>query len=127
MPNFAAGYFRKRALALLFANNQSIRWPTQGRILRRAAGEFRRPGMLALDVGCGGGTYAIENHLLHGVPTMLCDYSAELLALARQQVISLEQSAPAHFAQCSAEELPFPDGTYDFIQCMEVLEHLHRP
>ncbi len=121
------GYRAKRLFGILFANSQSLRWMTQGRILRRAAAEFRRPGIRALDVGCGGGSYAIENHLRHGTPAVLCDYDAGLLGLARRQVAESGATAPAEFAQCSAEELPFGDDEFDFIQCMEVLEHLHHP
>ena len=124
---FFSSYRVKRLLGFLFSNSQSLRWVTQGPILRRAAKEFRRPGIRALDVGCGGGSYAIENHLRHGTPATLCDYSTELLELARQQVASANVPGSAEFAECSAESLPFPDGNFDFIQCMEVLEHLHHP
>ena len=127
MKKILTGYRAKRLLGLLFANSQSIRWMTQGRVLRRAAAEFRKPGIRALDAGCGGGSYAIENHLRHGTPAMLCDYAADLLAMARRQVGESGLSTPAEFTQCSAEELPFGDGEFDFIQCMEVLEHLHHP
>ena len=120
-------YHAKRLLACLLANSQSVRWATQGRLLRRAVREVRKPGIRALDVGCGGGSYAIENHLRHGTPTTLCDYSADLLAMARRQVAESGVSVPAEFAECSAEALPFGDAQYDFIQCMEVLEHLHHP
>jgi SAM-dependent methyltransferase len=58
---------------------------------------------------------------------MLCDYSEELLALTRRQVAESGVRTPVEFTHCSAEDLPLPDGTYDFIQCMEVLEHLHHP
>jgi ubiquinone/menaquinone biosynthesis C-methylase UbiE len=125
--NFLNSYQSKRLLGHVLSNSQSIRWPTQGRILRRAVQEFRRPDVRALDVGCGGGSYAIENHLRHGTPTTLCDYSQELLALAGRQVADMQLSGLAEFAQCSAEELPFPEARYDFIQCMEVLEHLQHP
>ncbi len=120
-------YYLKRLLSYLIANSQSVRWATQGRLLGRAAKEVRRPGMKVLDVGCGGGSYAIDNHLLFGSPSTLCDYSPDLLDLARRQVISAGDALPAEFVECSAEELPFADATYDFIQCMEVLEHLHHP
>ena len=120
-------YRVKRLLGFLIANSQSIRWATQGRILARLARHFRNPGTKALDVGCGGGSYAIECHLRHGVNTTLCDYSEGLLALARIQVGQAGVSAQAEFVQCSAENLPFPDEAYDFIQCMEVLEHLQHP
>ena len=106
MKKFFAGYRAKRLLGLLFANSQSMRWMTQGRILRRAAAEFRRPGMRALDVGCGGGSYAIENHLRHGTPAMLCDYDADLVAMARRQVAESGVATPAEFAECSAEATP---------------------
>ncbi len=124
---FLKSYTAKRFLGLLFSNSQSLRWTTQGRILRRAAKEFRHPGIRALDVGCGGGSYAIESHLRHGTTATLCDYTPELLALARRQVAESGVTTPAEFAECSAEALPFADQSFDFIQCMEVLEHLHHP
>ncbi|MEQ1850413.1 MAG: class I SAM-dependent methyltransferase [Chthoniobacteraceae bacterium] len=127
MKRFLTSYPAKRWLGLVFSNSQSLRWMTQGRILRRAADEFRRPEIRALDVGSGGGSYAIENHLRRGTPTMLCDYSADLLEMARQQVASAHVNQFAEFTKCSAEELPFLDSSYDFIECMEVLEHLHHP
>ena len=127
MKKFFQDYRVKRLLGLLFANSQSIRWMTQGRILRKAVNESRRPGMRALDVGSGGGGYAIDNHLSKGTPAMLCDYSSELLQLAQHQVAKAGLSQLAEFTECSAEALPFADAGYDFIQCMEVLEHLHHP
>ena len=120
-------YSAKRWLGLLFSNSQSLRWRTQGRILRRAADEVRRPGIRALDVGCGGGSYAIESHLRRGTRTMLCEYTPEHLDLAREQVASAGVADCAEFTACSAEALPFDDAEFDFIQCMEVLEHLHHP
>ena len=83
--------------------------------------------MTSLDVGCGGGSYAIENHLRFGTETTLCDYSEELLALASRQVADAGLKSKSAFALCSAEQLPFADGAYDMIQCMEVLEHLQHP
>ena len=127
MFRFLKSYRAKRLFGMLFSNSQSLRWVTQGRILRRAAAEFRRSGIRALDVGCGGGSYAIENHLRHGTPAMLCDYAADLLALTRRQVGESGVATPADFVECSAEALPFADKSFDFIQCMEVLEHLHHP
>ncbi len=120
-------YRAKQILGCLFSNSQSVRWATQGRLLRRAVKEVRRTGMDVLDVGCGGGSYAISNHLLAGCPTTLCDYAPELLEMARAQVASAGSGLPARFVQCSAEELPLPDASFDFIQCMEVLEHLRHP
>lgn len=120
-------YAWKRRLGFIVANAQSVRWQTQGRILARAVRERRGVTRRALDVGCGGGSYAIENLLRHGIATTLCDYSGELLELAKAQVAGAGVAGAAEFVQCSAEELPLPDASYDFIECMEVLEHLQHP
>ncbi len=127
VKRFLASYRAKRLLGFLFANSQSVRWLTQGRILGNAASEVRRPGQRALDVGCGGGSYAIENHLRKGTQATLCDYDGDLVAMARKQVAESGVTTPAEFAECSADALPFGDGLFDFIQCMEVLEHLNHP
>jgi hypothetical protein len=85
VKSFMASYPANRPLGLEFANSQSVRWLTQGRVLREAATEFRRLGMRALDVGCGGGSYAIENHLRQGTPAMLCDFDADVVTMSRRR------------------------------------------
>jgi len=120
-------YRIKRLLGRLVSNSQSIRWQTQGRILAKAAKEVRVTTNSALDVGCGGGTYAIENHLRFGTRTTLSDYSSSLLELARAQVQNAGFISASTFVQCSAENLPFEKEHFDFIQCLEVLEHLENP
>lgn len=120
-------YKAKLYLSWIFSNSQSIRWRTQGKILSTISKKNRLKIKTALDVGCGGGFYAIHNHLKYKTPTTLCDYSAVLLQLAKEHVSSAGLISLASFEQCSAEKLPFQAETFDFIQCMEVLEHLLNP
>jgi len=120
-------YRFKKLFGIIFSNSQTIRWQTQGRILANIWKNLPAQSANCLDVGCGGGSYAIDNFLGKGQRTTLCDYSVELLALARQQVESEKLSHLAEFARCSAESLPFNDNQFDRIQCMEVLEHVKNP
>jgi SAM-dependent methyltransferase len=68
-----------------------------------------------LDVGCGLGTYvrAFRRYTpqVHGI-----DLDAE-------KVVEAGRELP-HIAQASAEELPYPDGTFDVVLSHEVIEHV---
>lgn len=59
-----------------------------------------------LDIGTGTGIFA-EAFARHGLPVAAVDVNPQMLAIARGHV-------PAgDFRQAAAEELPFPDGSFD--------------
>src|SRR5687767_2372694 len=99
----ATPYRWKRLLSYLICNWQSLRWQTQGLILARAAREKRLLTRRALDLGCGGGTYAIENHLRFSTPAVLCDFDGAVLLQAQEQVRESGYSNLASFVQAGAE------------------------
>jgi 2-polyprenyl-6-hydroxyphenyl methylase/3-demethylubiquinone-9 3-methyltransferase len=72
-----------------------------------------------LDVGCGGGLLsvplALEGHHVTGI-----DLSEPSLAFARKKDIT--QSV--RFQQADAQQLPFPDSSFDVVCAMDLLEHV---
>lgn len=84
-------------------------------------------GDAVLDVGCGTGTLLIEaakrvgpSGSAHGL-----DRSPEMLAHARRK--AAKQSVTAIFVEGSADDLPFPDASFDVVLCTLMLHHLPAP
>jgi ubiquinone/menaquinone biosynthesis C-methylase UbiE len=77
-------------------------------------------GKTCLDVGCGGGRYTIAMGRLGAVRAVGCDLSEEGLADARSRATGMANVA---FEQASALNLPFHDGSFDFVCCSGVLHH----
>ncbi|MEJ7811817.1 MAG: methyltransferase domain-containing protein [Gemmatimonadaceae bacterium] len=79
-----------------------------------------RPGAKILDVGCGDGARYGRHLRAAGVLLSGVDVSEVAVQAARSNgidatVVNLD------------ERLPFPDGTFDGVICLEVLEHLVDP
>jgi len=71
-----------------------------------------------LDAGCGTGNYVVS---LASATTAKCsglDPSPKMLDVARQK------AAPVSWFQGSAELLPFPDGSFDFVYSVDVIHHV---
>ncbi len=78
-------------------------------------------GLLALDVGCGGGLLAEEFARL-GCAVMGVDPSVESLAVARAHAAN--QELPIRYQCATGEALPFVDEGFDIVYCCDVLEHV---
>ena len=78
-----------------------------------------KPGQQVLDVACGTGLVAIEAAKILGTAANITclDPSEGMLAVARTKL-------PAHFVQGSAEALPFPDNSFDFLTMGYALRHV---
>jgi demethylmenaquinone methyltransferase/2-methoxy-6-polyprenyl-1,4-benzoquinol methylase len=78
-----------------------------------------RPGQRLLDVGCGTGLVALEAaRLLGTAENITClDPSAGMLAVAKRKL-------NARFLQGRAEEIPLPDGSFDFLTMGYALRHV---
>jgi glycosyltransferase involved in cell wall biosynthesis/2-polyprenyl-3-methyl-5-hydroxy-6-metoxy-1,4-benzoquinol methylase len=78
------------------------------------------PGDSVLEVGCGTGYLALEL-ARRGRAVTGIDVSKVAVDLARRHA----EGTQARFEVASALDLPFPDGSFDLVFSVEVMEHLH--
>ncbi len=83
--------------------------------------ELNPNGLLALDVGCGGGIMAEEVAEL-GFKVTGIDPSEHSITTARHH--AAQSGLDIDYRQASGESLPFPDETFDLVYCCDVLEHV---
>ena len=81
-------------------------------------------GKKCLDVGCGGGRYSIAMGRLGAGQVVGCDISDDGLADARVRTGGLPDVS---FEKASALDLPFADGSFDFVFSSGVLHHTTDP
>jgi 2-polyprenyl-3-methyl-5-hydroxy-6-metoxy-1,4-benzoquinol methylase len=79
------------------------------------------PRDVVLDLGCGAGNLLPK---LQGSRIVGVDLSDMLLAQAKARV---EGKAHIELKKAPAEQLPYPDNTFDRVVCSEVLEHVLDP
>lgn len=120
-------YSTKRLLRGVAYSAQSARWMTQEPVLKELWRGKINPNGQYLDVGCGGGTYSIEFFLRAEAKATLVEYDPELRKLAEAQVAESGFGKTATVLPGDAENLEFSPASFDGVQCIEVLEHLHRP
>jgi len=91
--------------------------------IERVLGKYALQQQEALEVGCGGGLICEE--LAHrGVLMTGIDPSEAALQDARRAVIQRNLGQQCYFVQGLAESLPFADGSFSVIVCLDVLEHV---
>ena len=84
-----------------------------------------QPTDVVLDIACGPGAFALavapRVHSVRGI-----DLTPEMLRRAR--VYQAEnQIANAAFVRGEAEQLPFPDGSFDLVSCQCSFHHMPKP
>lgn len=88
-----------------------------------------RPGDRVLDLGCGGGRHAFELYR-RGAHVVALDQNADDLAAvdgmfkAMAAEGQVPDTATAKTVKGDALDLPFADGTFDFVIAAEILEHI---
>ncbi len=81
-------------------------------------------GKQCLDVGCGGGRYTIAMSRMGAGQATGCDISDDGLANAR---LRAEGMSNVSFEKASVLDLPFDDGSFDFVFSSGVLHHTTDP
>jgi ubiquinone/menaquinone biosynthesis C-methylase UbiE len=80
--------------------------------------EGRLAGKHVLDIGCGTGSGMVTLAERHGCRVTGVDPSAEMLAQARSKL------PDADLRLATAEELPFPDGSFEGATMVSVIHHV---
>ena len=98
----------------------SYRYATQP-FMRELIGFERYPGSRLLEVGCGLGTDLLQ-FAKGGATAVGIDLSSQSIALADRhfRVFGIQAS----FTRGDAENLPFPDGSFDVVYSFGVLHHV---
>lgn len=88
-----------------------------------------RPGMRAVDVGCGLGYlgYTWWEFFGEGGEYIGIDLSDKLLADAEKSAQDWAEGGQARFIQADAYELPLDDNSADLVMCQTLLMHLEDP
>ncbi len=91
--------------------------------ITRVFGEGSLAQQEILEIGCGGGLVCEE---LAGRRVVMIgvDPSEGALAAARAHTEKSGQGHMIHYKQAPAEALPFADGSFSVIVCLDVLEHV---
>jgi demethylmenaquinone methyltransferase/2-methoxy-6-polyprenyl-1,4-benzoquinol methylase len=90
------------------------------RLIREANG---RPGERALDLCCGTGDVSFA--LAHrGLDVAGLDFSAPMLAVANQRLKERFPDARVNFLQGDAQQIPFPDNSFDIVTISYGLRNL---
>jgi 2-polyprenyl-3-methyl-5-hydroxy-6-metoxy-1,4-benzoquinol methylase len=78
------------------------------------------PGREVLDVGCGIGFW-VHQFCMRGTRVSACDLTDTAVALTQKRMEMFGLSAQVR--QGNAEDLPYPDGSFDHVNCQGVIHH----
>ncbi|MHA1632461.1 MAG: class I SAM-dependent methyltransferase [Candidatus Freyarchaeota archaeon] len=81
-------------------------------------------GRFFLDVGCGAGGLAIA-FTKRSLATVAFDVDPRYLEVAR--VWGEEEGVELNLLLASGENMPFRGGSFDFVACSDLIEHVHNP
>jgi ubiquinone/menaquinone biosynthesis C-methylase UbiE len=86
-----------------------------------------RPGMKALEIGCGAGDDAFDmaQRISPGGSVVGVDFSESLIAEATRRAV--KQTLPVAFQIGDAQALRFPDATFDAVRTERMLMHVPDP
>ncbi|MEW6674116.1 MAG: class I SAM-dependent methyltransferase [Thermodesulfobacteriota bacterium] len=91
-----------------------------------------RPGLRALDIGCGSGRHTAAIARYNGVQVIGADINVADVIEAKKRLLFQERLEGKHgrwgLLAAGIHRLPFTDNFFDLIVCSEILEHIpdHR-
>lgn len=94
------------------------------KLARRIAGELR-PGSSVLEVAPGPGYFCIELAKLGDYSITGLDISHTFVEIAGQK--AAEAGVQVNFRQGNASNMPFPDGSFDFLLCRAAFKNFGQP
>lgn len=85
------------------------------------------PDDRVLDVACGTGAVALELVRAHGCRVVGIDQSSEMLSAGRSRIASAGRAGLIELREGRAEELPFPDASFDALTFTYLLRYVDDP
>ncbi len=84
------------------------------------------PGSRVLDFGCGPGSFlSVLGDVHPNVSAIGVDIVKSQIDFANSHIASKFENGRISFLTINSPSLPFGDNSFDFITCVEVIEHIH--